>query len=351
MKPVSREFLQELPKPELHCHLDGSLRLDTILDLAERDKVELPTRDRDKLFEAVSVKDRVANLEAYIDKFKVTLSVLQTPEAIRRVAFELAEDAHGENVRYMEIRYSPVLHNECGMTPMESLDEVLDGLREAKEAFGIRTGVIICGIRNISPEITLQLAELAIAYKYKGVVGFDLAGVEENFPAKDHLESFYLIRNNNVNVTLHAGESYGPASIHQAIHRCGANRIGHGTRLKEDGDLLNYVNDHRICLEVCLTSNLQTGSIDRIENHPLKLYHDYGLRVTLNTDSRLVSNTTLVDEYMLAYETFGFNMLDFKEFIISGFKSAFLPHRERTRMIKEVAHQIDDYLGLSEAKY
>ncbi|MCF7822671.1 MAG: adenosine deaminase [Candidatus Marinimicrobia bacterium] len=351
MKPVRRDFLLELPKPELHCHLDGSLRLDTILDLAQKDKVDLPYKDRDTLSKAVTVKGQVKNLETYIDKFQITLSVLQTADALERAAFELAEDAAAENVRLLEVRYSPILHQKRGMTPMESLDAVIAGLNKAQHEFNISTGVIVCGIRNFSIESSIQLAELAIAYKYRGVIGYDLAGVEENFPAKDHLQAFYLIRNNNVNVTLHAGEAYGPASIHQAIHYCGANRIGHGTRLREDGDLMNYVNDHRICLEVCLTSNYQTGSLAKIENHPLKFYHDYGLRLSLNTDNRLISGVTLVDEYMLAHKTFNFNMLDFKDFIISGFKSAFLEHRERTKLIKEVAHQIDDYLGVGSHKY
>ena len=351
MKPVRRDFLMELPKPELHCHLDGSLRLETILDLAQKDKVELPATDKDSLAKAVMVQDRVKNLEEYLDKFKITLSVLQTPEGLRRAAFELAQDAAAENVKHLEVRYSPVLHQDRGMTPMESLDAVIEGLQQAKAEFGISTGVIICGIRNFSIETSIELAELAIAYKYRGVIGYDLAGAEENFPAKDHLKAFYLIRNNNVNVTLHAGEAYGPASIHQAIHYCGANRIGHGTRLLEDGDLMNYINDHRICLEVCLTSNYQTGTVDSLKKHPVKFYQDYGLRISLNTDNRLISGTTLVDEYMLAHETFNFNMLDFKDFIISGFKIAFLEHRERTKLIKEVAHQIDDYLGLSDQKY
>jgi len=351
MKPVRRDFLLELPKPELHCHLDGSLRLDTILDLAQKDKVELPSTDRDQLEKAVTVQGQVKNLETYIDKFQITLSVLQTSDALQRAAFELAQDAAAENVRHLEVRYSPILHQDRGMTPMESLDAVIAGLHEAEKEFNISTGVIVCGIRNFSIESSILLAELAIAYKYRGVIGYDLAGVEENFPAKDHLEAFYLIRNNNVNVTLHAGEAYGPASIHQAIHYCGANRIGHGTRLREDGDLMNYINDHRICLEVCLTSNYQTGSLKKIENHPVKFYHDYGLRLSLNTDNRLISGVTLVDEYMLAHETFNFNMLDFKDFIISGFKSAFLEHRERTKLIKEVAHQIDDYLGVGNQKY
>lgn len=351
MKPVRREFILELPKTELHVHLDGSLRLDTILDLAQKDKVDLPSRDRDQLFKAVTVQGQVKNLEEYIAKFGITLSVLQTPEALKRTAFELAEDCAQENVKYLEVRYSPILHNERGMSPMESIDAVLDGLRDAEKEFDIRAGVIICGIRSISPETSLQLAELAVAYKYQGVVGFDLAGAEENFPAKDHIDAFYLIRNNNINVTLHAGEAFGPKSIHQAIHYCGANRIGHGTRLKEDGDLMNYVNDHRICLEVCLSSNVHTMTISKIEQHPIQFYHDYGLRLTLNTDNRLISNTTLVDEFMLAYNTFNFDMLDFKDFIIAGFKSAFLHHRERTQMIKQVADQIDDYLGMNSEKY
>ncbi len=351
MKPVRRDLLLELPKPELHCHLDGSLRLETILDLAKKDKVKLPSTDIDELSKAVTVQGRVKSLEEYLDKFHITLSVLQTPEGLRRAAFELAQDASAENVKHLEVRYSPILHQDRGMTPMESLDAVIAGLKEAEHEFNISTGVIICGIRNFSIDTSIQLAELAIAYKYRGVVGYDLAGAEENFPAKDHLKAFYLIRNNNVNVTLHAGEAYGPQSIHQAIHYCGANRIGHGTRLREDGDLMNYINDHRICLEICLTSNYQTGTIDNIKNHPLKFYHDYGLRLSLNTDNRLISGVSLVDEYMLAHKTFNFNMLDFKDFIISGFKSAFLEHRERTKLIKEVAHQIDDYLGLSQHKY
>lgn len=351
MREVRRDFLLELPKPELHCHLDGSLRLETMLDLAQKDKVELPAKNLAGLKKAVVVKGRVKSLEEYIEKFQFTLAVLQTPEALERAAFELAEDAAAENVRHLEVRYSPILHHEKGMTPMESLDAVISGLRNAENEFNISTGVIVCGIRNFSIDTSIQLAELAIAYKYRGVIGYDLAGAEENFPAKDHLEAFYLIRNNNVNVTLHAGEAYGPASIHQAIHYCGANRIGHGTRLREDGDLMNYINDHRICLELCLTSNVQTGSISKIEQHPIRFYHDYGLRVTLNTDNRLMSGVSLVDEYMLAHKTFNFNMLDFKDFIISGFKSAFLEHRERTKLIKEVAHQIDDYLGVGSKKY
>ncbi len=343
---ITKEFISELPKTDLHCHLDGSLRIDTIVDLAEKDKIDLPTYDKDSLKKIITVTDSNITLDEYIKKFEIPLSILQTPESLARAAYELAEDAHNENVLYIEMRYSPILHTKRGMTPMESVDSVLDGLKKAENDFNIKTGVIICGMRNISPEISYRLAELAVAFKNRGVVGFDLAGVEENFPAKDHREAFSLILKNNINTTLHAGEDFGPESIHQAVHYCGAHRIGHGVRLKEDGDLLNYINDHRIALEICLTSNVHTGSVKNYESHPFKFYYDYGLRVTLNTDNRLISNTNLNKEYMLAYKYFNLNILDFKEIIIGGFKSAFLPHRIRTNIIRQIAEQLDTYVSV-----
>ncbi len=343
---ITEEFIRSLPKTELHCHLDGSLRLDTILDIAEKDKIALPTRDKVTLKKMVSIGNKKITLSDYIDMFKIPLSVLQTPEALSRAAYELAEDAKKENTLYIEVRYSPILHTKHGLTPMETIDAVLKGLERAEEDFKIKTGVIICGIRNIPPEISYKLAELAAAFKNRGVVGFDLAGVEENFPAKDHREAFSLILKNNINTTLHAGEDYGPESIHQAVHYCGAHRIGHGVRLKEDGDLLNYINDHRIALEICLTSNVQTGSVKNYESHPFKFYYDYGIRVTLNTDNRLISNTNLTKEYMNAHKYYNLGIQDFKEIIIGGFKSAFMPHRIRTNIIRRIAEELDTYVSV-----
>ncbi len=343
---ITEEFIRELPKTDLHCHLDGSLRLDTILELAERDKVELPTKNKEELRKLVSVTDKHITLKKYIKMFDYTLSVLQTPEALTRAAFELAEDAYNENILYLEVRYSPILHTQRGMTSMETVDAVLAGLKQAEDEYKIKTGVIVCGIRSISPEVSYQLAELSVAYKNRGVVGFDLAGVEENFPAKDHREAFFLILSNNINTTIHAGEDYGPESIHQAIHYCGAHRIGHGVRLKQNGDLLNYVNDHRIALEMCITSNVHTGSVPNFISHPFKFYLDFGLRVTLNTDNRLISNTTLTNEFMIAYKYYNLKITDFKEIIISGFKSAFIPHRTKTKIIKDIAEELDTYISL-----
>ncbi|MEE9162262.1 MAG: adenosine deaminase [Candidatus Neomarinimicrobiota bacterium] len=335
------DFFRRLPKAELHCHLDGSLRPDTILELAAEQKIELPAKDADGLRAIISIGDKVRSLEHYIDRFEIPLSVLQTPEALERVAYELAEDAWNDGVRYIEVRYSPALHTRKEMTAGDSIEAVKRGLDRAEADLNIRTGIIICGIRNISPEISLRLADLAVQFKHKGVVGFDLAGAEENFPAKHHQEAFFMILKNNINTTLHAGEAFGPESIHQAIHYCGAHRIGHGTRLLEDQDLMHYVNDHRIALEVCLLSNVQTRTVRSLEEHPFKFYYEQGIRVTLNTDNRLVSNTTLSQEYLRAKETFDLSLNDFRDIIINGFKSAFLSHQERRDMIHSVVDELE----------
>ena len=343
---ITHALLKRLPKVELHCHLDGSLRVPTILDLAKKDKVTLPTSSYDKLSKLLVIGKTRGSLEEYIKRFDITLSVMQTPAALRRTAYELIEDVAKENVRYIEIRYSPILHTEKGMSLGESVEAVREGLQRGRKDFGVESGIIVCGIRNISAAASLKLADLTVRYKNKGVVGFDLAGAEENFPAKDHQEAFYMILNNNINATIHAGEAFGPSSIHQAIHHCGAHRIGHGTRLKENKDLMNYVNDHRITLEVCLTSNWQTRSIRSLKYHPLKYYYDQGIRVTLNTDNRLMSGTTLTKEFLLAHKLFGFKLHDFREMIIMAMKSAFLPYGERKQMIRNIADELEQDFSL-----
>jgi len=343
---INRDLLHSLPKVELHCHLDGCLRIPTIIEMAARDKVSLPTTDPDDLKKLLSVGEKRGSLADYIKRFDVTLSVMQTPESLTRTAFELGEDAASENVRYMEIRYSPILHTKRGMTLGESVEAVKKGLKKAEKVFNIRCGIIICGIRSISPEASLKLADIALKYKNKGVVGFDLAGVEENFPAKHHREAFYLILNNNVNATIHAGEAFGPDSIHQAIHYCGAHRIGHGTRLKEDRGLMQYVNDHRIPLEVCILSNYHTKTVRSLKHHPVRFYYDQGIRITLNTDNRLISNTTMTDEFMLAHTLFGFNLYDFREVTITAMKSAFMPYETRKKMIRSIADELEGDFGL-----
>ncbi len=334
-----RERIAASPKTDLHVHLDGSLRPETIVELARERGVELPTDEPAALADYLFVKDAL-NLEDYLERFQLTTSVMQSADAIERIAYELCEDAAAENVRYMEIRFSPILLTQGGLPLPETVDAPLRGMRRAQEELGIESNLIICGIRNMSPDVSRDLADLTVAYKNRGVVAFDLAGAEYNYPAKKHKNAFYMVRNANIGATIHAGEAYGPESIHQAIHYCGAQRIGHGTRLYEDRDLMQYVNDFQIPLEICLTSNVQTRAVVDFASHPVRLYFDEGLAVSLHTDNRLMSRTTVTEEYVLAWKHLDFTLAEIAEMILNGFEAAFLHHREREALIAEVEPEI-----------
>lgn len=340
---ISFEVFQALPKSDLHVHLDGSLRLSTILDIAKKGGIELPADTEEGLRQAIGCGKVFGSLVEYLRGFDITLRVMQTEESLERIAFELAEDAHLENVRYMEVRYSPMLHTQKNLKLTKVVEAVLDGLRRARETYGIKANVILCGIRNISTESSYEMAELAVAYKGRGVVGFDLAGAEADNPAKHHKQAFQLVRDNNINCTIHAGEAYGPESVAQAIHVCGAHRIGHGVRLRESGDLLHYVNDHRIPLECCPSSNVQTGAVRDLKNHPIKLYFDLGLRVTVNTDNRLITDTSVSKELYLVHKEMGMSFADIKSLILSGFKSAFRPFHEKQAAMRRVLAELNRY--------
>jgi adenosine deaminase len=338
---LTPEIIRRLPKTDIHCHLDGCLRPRTVLELAKDAGVELPTTNLVALKRLLQAGKRTRSLADYLAIFDITLSVMQSKEALYRVAYELAEDAADENIRHLEVRYSPVLHRKRRLRDEDIVDPVIAGLADAGRARHLSTGVIICGIRSMSPEHSLALAELAVAYKGKGVLAFDLAGQEKDYPAKAHRDAFQLILKNNINSTVHAGEAFGAASIGQALHYCGAHRIGHGTRLREDPDLMRYVNDHRIPLEVCLSSNVQTRTVPTIREHPFHFYFKQGLRVTVNTDSRLISATTVSQELALAARAFRLSPYEVKRIIINGFKSSFLPYAQKARVLREVNLEID----------
>ncbi|NLE86074.1 MAG: adenosine deaminase [Myxococcales bacterium] len=340
---VPFEVFHQLPKTDLHVHLDGSLRPETIVDLARAQGLKLGLETPEDVRAAVGAGTHFGSLVDYLKGFELTLQVMQEEEALERIAFELAEDAHLENVRYMEVRYAPMLHTRHGLKLTTVVEAVLDGLRRARETHGIKSNVILCGIRNISPESSYEMAELAVAYKGRGVVGFDLAGAEADNPPKHHKEAFQLVRDNNINCTIHAGEAYGPESVAQAIHVCGAHRIGHGCRLRENGDLLHYVNDHRIPLECCPSSNVQTGAVQSLATHPLKLYFDLGLRVTINTDNRLITDTSVSKELYLVHTTMGVPFRDIKSMVIAGFKSAFMPFHEKQAILRRITQELDRY--------
>ncbi len=337
---LTREAIHRMPKAELHVHLDGSLRAATLLELAAEQHVQLPTTNLGELTRYLHVTD-AHNLMDYLARFETTLSVLQTPEALERVAYELVEDGAKENVRYMEIRFSPILCTKRGMPLTEAVEAPLRGMHRAEQAFGVRTGLIVCGIRNMSPTTSMDLANLTIAFKGRGVVAFDLAGAEYNYPAKKHREAFYTVVDANVAATIHAGEAYGPESIAQALHYCHADRIGHGTRLFEDPDLERYVNDRRVPLEVCVSSNVQTHAVASLETHPVRRYFDLGIVVCLNTDNRLMSATTVTDEYYLVHTRLGFSREEIERMVLAGFENAFMPYPERTRMVAEAKAELE----------
>lgn len=340
MKTLPFALFEKLPKTDLHVHLDGSMRLGTVLELAREQNETLPADDIEGLRAAMHIGENTGSLVEYLKAFDVTLKVLQTQGALYRAMYELAEDAAAENVRYMEVRYSPMLHTRKGLRLTQIVETVLKASHDAELEFGISTRLILCGIRNISPEHSLEMAELVVAYKNRGVVGYDLAGAEYDYPPKDHQEAFALVRRNNINVTIHAGEAYGPASIAQAIHVCGAHRIGHGCRLREDGDLLHYVVDHRIPLECCPSSNVQTGAVSSLESHPMRLYYNLGARVTVNTDNRLITDTTVSRELHHLHTRMGFTIQDIKQVIMNGFKSAFMPFHEKRRYLEKIAEEL-----------
>ena len=340
------ESMRRLPKVLLHEHLDGVLRPQSVIDLAKAAKYSgLPTTDSAALGEWFHQGANKGSLAKYLEGFAHTIAVMQTEEALERVAYEQAEDLSKDGVVYFETRFAPVFHTRQGLTHQQVVSAVLKGLDRGRKAFGIASGLIICAMRNM--DVSLEMAELAVDFRERGVVGFDLAGEEGGYPPKKHVDAFHYIQRENFNITIHAGEGYGKESIWQAIQYCGAHRIGHGTRLIDDiavadgkvvklGDLAQYVLDKRIPLEICLISNVHTGAARSLAEHPFKILYQEKFRVTLNTDNRLMSDTTMTKEFQAAADTFGLSLDDFEKITINAMKSAFLPYNQRIDFIYKV---------------
>jgi adenosine deaminase len=343
---LDKQQLQSLPKVLLHEHLDGVLRPQSIIELARDAKyTELPTADPTALAKWFHRGANQGSLAKYLEGFAHTIAVMQTEESLERVAYEQAEDLSKDGVVYFETRFAPVFHTQKGLTHQQIVGAVLKGLERGRKDFGIASGLIICAMRNRHE--SLEMAELAVDFRSRGVVGFDLAGEEGGYPAKKHVDAFHYIQRENFNITIHAGEGYGKESIWQAIQYCGAHRIGHGTRLIDDiavvdgkavklGDLAQYVLDKRIPLEICLISNVHTGATPSLAEHPFKILYQEKFRVTLNTDNRLMSYTSMTQEFEAAADTFGLSMDDFEKITINAMKSAFLPYNQRIHFIYSV---------------
>ncbi|MFN0242654.1 MAG: adenosine deaminase [Planctomycetota bacterium] len=342
---LTRDVIRRAPKVLLHEHLDGGLRPATVLELAARARYTgLPETDPSKLADWFAAGAARGSLSLYLEGFRHTIALMQTAESLERVAYEFVEDMAADNVAYAEVRFAPHFHTQGGLGLDGVMAAVIKGLQRGREDFGVPVGLIVCAMRNLSAMLSMQMAELAVAWRGHGCVGFDLAGEEAGHPAKHHIDAFQLVKRMNFSITIHAGESFGPESIWQALQYCGAHRIGHGTRLIEDmvvydnkvislGPLAQYVLDHRVPIEMCLSSNVHTGATPSLAAHPFPHYRAKGFRVTLNTDNRLMSRTTMTDEYALAVEHFGCDLDDLEKIAINGMKSAFAHYDERIRII------------------
>jgi adenosine deaminase len=336
---LTRELIRRLPKAELHVHLDASLRAETMIELARTAKAPLPAYEAESLRRFMRVDD-AANLEDYLRRFDITIPLLQTPEAIERVAYEMVEDAARDNVRYIEVRYCPHLSRRRGMTLDEVIEAELRGCTRGERDFGVVARVINCSLRHYDPAVSVQIAERSVAYRDRGVVAFDLAGGEAGRPAGAHKAAFDLADRGYLGITVHAGEAAGADSIAEAVHQCHADRIGHGTRLHESRDLQNYVRDRRILVEANITSNVQTRAVARAAEHPVRSYFDAGLNVTLCTDGWLMAGVSLSDEYWLAHTELGFTREEIDQMILNGFGAAFLPWPIREDLLQQVQDEL-----------
>ncbi|MBP7621033.1 MAG: adenosine deaminase [Gemmatimonadales bacterium] len=325
------ERLRRLPKAELHVHLDGSLRPETMLELAAAREIGLPAQDAESLRRWMLVDD-ARNLEDYLARFDVTIALLQTPDAIERVAYEMVEDAAADGLRYLEIRYCPQLSTREGLSMDDAVAAEWRGLQRGFADFGVPARIINCSLRHYDPELSVAIAEHSVRMRGHGVVGFDLAGGEAGRPPELHREAFDLAARGGLGITVHAGEAAGWESIFEAIHACRAVRLGHGTRLFENPALMDYVRDRRICIEVNLTSNLQTRVVATAAQHPVRQYFEAGIPVTLCTDSWLMSGVSLTDEYLLAHQELGFTSSELETLALTAFEHAFLPWPERVAL-------------------
>ncbi|GAA1222593.1 adenosine deaminase [Pseudonocardia alaniniphila] len=353
MVPVSLnvDSVRDAPKVLLHDHLDGGLRPATVLELADAAGYQgLPSTDAQELGEWFLAASHSGSLELYLETFGHTVGVMQSADALVRVAAECAEDLATDGVVYAEVRFAPELHVEQGLELDAVVEAVLEGFRvgsarAAERGRRIRVGCLLTAMRHAAR--SREIAELSVRYRNLGVVGFDIAGAEAGFPPTRHLDAFEYLRQQNAHFTIHAGEAFGLPSIWEALQWCGTDRLGHGVRIVDDitlgadgtprlGLLAAYVRDKRIPLEMCPTSNVHTGAAKSLADHPIGLLTELRFRVTVNTDNRLMSDVSMTSEMTALADTFGYGWADLQWFTVNAMKSSFLGFDERLAMINEV---------------
>ncbi len=346
---LSLDEIRRAPKALLHDHLDGGHRPATIVELAAEGGYRgLPTTDPDDLGRWMARAAARHSLELYIETFVHTIGITQSPDAIARVAAECAEDLAADGIVYAEVRFAPELHTQRGLSMDQVVRSVLEGFAEGSRGRNIRIVGLLCAMRSAAH--SLEVAELAVRHRDEGIVGFDIAGAEAGYPPTRHLAAFQYLQRANFHFTIHAGEGFGLPSIWEAVQYCGAERLGHGVRIAEDivtdaddpdapprlGHLAAFVRDRRIPLELCPSSNVHTGLTPSIVEHPIDLLRRLRFRVTINTDNRLMSDTSLSTEMHLCAEAFGWDMDDLRWLTINAVKSSFIPFDERLALIDDV---------------
>ncbi len=333
------DIITRMPKAELHVHLDGCLRVETVAELAAEQGIELPV-PADGLRAACVVPEDCPSLADYLDRFVIPLMVLQRPDALERAVYELCEDARRENVRYIEPRFAPSLLNKKGMSIDEAIAASTRGWRAGARDFGLEGGIILCAMRHRPPAQNLEVARTGERYLGQGVIGFDIAGDEAPHPILEHREALLYARSAGYGMTAHAGEGAGAESVRAAVEIIGVSRVGHGTRSKEDPALLPVLRDRGISLDMCPYSNVQTKSVDSLEHHPLRFYFDYSIPVTVSTDSRTCSDTTVSRELQRVSQSLDFSVSEIWDMTRTALDVGFASSEVRSRLLNEYSEEM-----------
>lgn len=338
--------LRHLPKVDLHVHLDGSVKPETVLELAQTHGISLPAANKKGLLPHMQVGDNCASLKDYLSKFEFTTRFLQTAEALERVAFEIVEQAADHRCKYIEIRFAPQLHRRNGLSAEEAIHHVIAGLRRGEKRFGVRARAIAICMRNHGEKENMEVIDAAASYVGKGLVAVDLAGDEASYPPELFRNVFAASHKRGIPVTIHAGEAAGAGNIREAVSNLGATRIGHGVRLKEAPEVMDMIRSRQIPLEMCPVSNIQTKAVSCWASYPIREYFEHGLMVTVNTDNPSVSGTSITKEYGILAEKFDFTLDELGKLVMNGVRAAFLENSEKELLKQELQEEFTA-LGVS----
>ncbi|MEN4100224.1 MAG: adenosine deaminase [Anaerolineaceae bacterium] len=338
--PVPSPTILRLPKCNIHTHLEGSVRPQTFLELAAQQNLSLPF-DPSQILDYIQVNGSETSLVEYLDKIGVNYPILKDSTAQRRTAFEAVEDAYYDGVIYIELRAGPALHSSSGIKVDSCIENILAGLKDAEDKYGIVTSLIVAGLRNHDPKVNADLAKSACWYRDQGVVGFDLAGDEAGFPASIHQEAFEIVRDAGLPYTIHAGEASGAENVRYAVEVLGAARIGHGVRSIESTYVMELLRERQVLLEVCPTSNVHTGTVPSIQSHPVKILYDFGIPVSINDDDPVTSRTRTSNELMLMHSVFGMTMEDLIEIQLTTLEHSFYSDRVVIEELKNKVKEIE----------